>query len=102
MTSELHRRGPTRRTILRGLGAGTALGLSPLGAPAIRAAQPIRIGYVTPKSGPLAAFAEADDYILGGVREAIEGGLQTGSATRSVEILVKDSQSNPNRASEVA
>jgi branched-chain amino acid transport system substrate-binding protein len=92
----------TRRTLLTGLGAGTALGLSPLGAPAIRAAQPIRIGYVTPKSGPLAAFAEADDYILSGVREALKGGLKAGSATRPVEILIKDSQSNPNRAAEAA
>ena len=62
----------------------------------------IKIGYVTPATGPLAAFAEADDFILTGVREAFADGLRTGNGTRPVEILVKDSQSNPDRAGAVA
>jgi branched-chain amino acid transport system substrate-binding protein len=89
----------TRRSVIKGLGgSGAALALAPLCAPRVRAAQTVKIGYVTPKSGPLAAFAEADDYILRGVREALQ---KSGRGT-PIEILFKDSQSNPNRAAQVA
>jgi branched-chain amino acid transport system substrate-binding protein len=66
-----------------------------------RAATTIKIGYVTPKTGPLAPFAEADDFILGGVREALKPGVKVGGKTYQVEIVAKDSQSNPNRAADV-
>lgn len=62
----------------------------------------IKIGYVSPKTGPLAGFAEADDYVLKGIREKFAQGLTNNGKTWNVEILVRDSQSNPNRASEVA
>jgi branched-chain amino acid transport system substrate-binding protein len=32
--------------------------------PAIAQGARIKLGYVSPQSGPLAAFAEADDFIL--------------------------------------
>jgi branched-chain amino acid transport system substrate-binding protein len=67
-----------------------------------RKAQTIRIGYVSPQTGPLAAFGEADNYVLGGVRDALKDGIRIGDTAYSIEILVKDSQSNPNRAAEVA
>jgi branched-chain amino acid transport system substrate-binding protein len=53
----------------------------------------IKIGYVSPETGPLAPFGEADKYVIGGIRELLKAGLSIGG---------KDSQSNPNRASEVA
>jgi len=62
----------------------------------------LKIGYVTPKTGALAGFGEADDFILQGVREAFKGGIDTKGGKRDVEILVKDSQSNPDRAGAVA
>ena len=51
-----------RRRVLQGIAGGfAAAGSTTLFAPAVRAAnKPIKIGYVSPKSGPLAAFAEAD------------------------------------------
>jgi hypothetical protein len=55
----------------------------------------VKIGYVSPQAGPLAGFGEADDYILGGVREILKDGLKVGSQTHPVEIRVKDSQSDP-------
>ncbi|MFO1067713.1 MAG: ABC transporter substrate-binding protein [Geminicoccaceae bacterium] len=67
-----------------------------------RAADVLKIGYVSPKTGPLAPFAEADDFVLGGLKETFAGGLDVGGTKYGVEILVKDSQSNPNRAAEVA
>lgn len=62
----------------------------------------IRVGHVSPKTGPLAGFAEADDYVLDAVQQAFAAGLDNNGKTYAVEILSKDSQSNPNRAAEVA
>jgi branched-chain amino acid transport system substrate-binding protein len=62
----------------------------------------IKIGYVSPQTGPIAAFGEADNFILGGIRKAFEGGLKIGDKSHPIEIVVKDSQSDPNHAAEVA
>ena len=68
-------------------------------APAVHAqAKPIKIGYVSPATGPLAPFAAADEFMLQRFREATKAGLKG----RPIEVLLKDSQSNPNRAAEVA
>ena len=81
---------------------GAALATGSVFAPAVRAAQTIKIGYVSPQTGPLAAFSEADSFIIGAFKEATKNGIKVGSATMPVEVIVKDSQSNPNRAGEVA
>ena len=70
--------------------------------PAIAQSRPFRIGYVSPKSGPLAPFAEADDFIIGSFRKSVAKGLSVGSRTVPIEVIVKDSQSNANRAADVA
>ena len=91
----------SRRTILKGIGAAIA-------APAILrhtqayAANPkIKVGFVSPKTGPLAGFAEADEFVLKGVQAALSGGVENNGKTYDIEIISKDSQSNPNRAAEV-
>lgn len=85
----------TRRKLFKSTAAtGVALAAGGLAAPAIAQGARIRIGYVTPQSGPLAAFAEADQFILNGFAATEAGG--------NFEVIVKDSQSNPNRAAEVA
>ncbi len=94
---------PTRRSVLKGLGAGVAA--SALGAPMIARAQSagtIKIGFVTPATGPLALFGETDGWSVGKIQELLKDGLQTASGTYDVEILVRDGQSDPNRAAEVA
>ena len=92
-----------RRKVLRGLAGGAAaVSATTLFGPAVHAAKPIKIGYVSPKSGPLAAFAEADDFVLGELRKSVKDGVKLGSQTYQVEVITKDSQSNPNRAAEVA
>src|SRR5262249_14197793 len=63
---------------------------------------PVKLGYVSPQTGPLAAFAEADNFIISSFKDATKGGIKVGSATAPVEVIVKDSQSNPNRAAQVA
>jgi branched-chain amino acid transport system substrate-binding protein len=62
----------------------------------------IKIGFVSPKTGPLAPFAESDDYILAGINAVFKDGLIIDGTAYNVEIIVKDSQSNPNRAADVA
>lgn len=63
----------------------------------------IRIGYVSPKTGPLAGFSLSDDFVLGKVRatDAYKG-LKIGGTTYSIQIIEADSQSDPNRAAQVA
>ena len=90
----------SRRKIIRG-GAAFALAGS-LGFPAIAQARAIKLGYVSPATGPLAPFGEADKFVIGAIQAALKGGLDVGGRKHPVEIIVKDSQSNPNRAGEVA
>jgi len=92
-----------RRFLQTSAAAGAVAAASPLFAPAVRAANAkIKIGYVTPQSGPLAAFAASDDFNIKGFMEATKGVVESAGSTFDVEVVVKDSQSNPNRAAEVA
>jgi branched-chain amino acid transport system substrate-binding protein len=62
----------------------------------------VKLGYVSPRTGPLAAFAEADDFVIKAFLETVKDGLKIGADTYAVEVSVKDSQSDPNRAAAVA
>ena len=88
----------SRRHTLQG---GAALALSAL-VPLARAADTIKIGFVSPQTGPLAPFGEADKWVIEQLRSNFEGGLTVGGKKVAVQIVLKDSQSNPNRAGEVA
>jgi branched-chain amino acid transport system substrate-binding protein len=81
---------------------GVALAAGSAFAPSVRAAQTLKLGYVSPQTGPLAPFAEADKFVISSFLDTVKGGVKVGSATLPVEVIVKDSQSNPNRAAEVA
>ena len=82
----------TRRHLLKSSAATGLVAASGLAAPALAQGAKIKLGYVSPQSGPLAAFAEADSFIIDGFM----------GASSDFEVIVKDSQSNPNRAAEVA
>jgi len=87
----------TRRELIKNAAAtGVLAGTSGLAMPAVAQNAPIKLGYVSPQSGPLAAFAEADKFIIDGFLTA------TKASGLNYEVVVKDSQSNPNRAAEVA
>ncbi|WP_187971995.1 ABC transporter substrate-binding protein [Aquibium microcysteis] len=87
----------TRRTLLRNAAAtGVLAGTSGLAMPALAQNRAVRLGYVSPQTGPLAAFAEADKFVIDSFMSA------TKAAGLNIEVIVKDSQSNPNRAAEVA
>ncbi|SVA57441.1 uncharacterized protein METZ01_LOCUS110295 [marine metagenome] len=92
----------TRRSVLSGI---TAIAAAPAVLKFTRAyaANPtIKIGHVSPRTGPLAGFAEADEHVLENIQKLFSAGLQNNGKNYSVEIISKDSQSNPNRAAEVA
>jgi branched-chain amino acid transport system substrate-binding protein len=87
----------TRRTLLKGAGAASVIaGAAGMPMPALAKNGAVKIGYVSPQTGPLAAFAEADKFVVDGFLTAAKG------AGLNYEVIVKDSQSNPNRAAEVA
>jgi branched-chain amino acid transport system substrate-binding protein len=87
----------TRREFLKTTAATGALAAtSGLATPAIAQDAAIKLGYVSPRTGPLAAFGEADKFVIDSFLST------TKSMGLNYEVVVKDSQSNPNRAAEVA
>jgi len=106
--------GVSRRSVLRGLGAGAVA----TGAGGILAAcssgtkvsiaasstSTITLGYVAPFTGSLSGFASADHFVIDTIRNtpAYARGFKVGGKTYPVNIIVTDSQSDPNRASQLA
>ena len=102
----------TRREVLKTIGGGAVM----LGAADLLAAcgeikgsstttsGTITIGYVSPQTGALAGFATGDNWVISGIKQTdpYKNGFKLGSKTYSVNIVVKDTQSNPDRASQVA
>jgi branched-chain amino acid transport system substrate-binding protein len=67
------------------------------------AGRAIKLGFVSPKTGNFAAFAISDDWQVAHANEALKDGIITGDGKkRMFEIVVKDTQSDSNRAAQVA
>ncbi|MFF6804499.1 ABC transporter substrate-binding protein [Streptomyces sp. NPDC012616] len=66
------------------------------------AAATLKIGFVSPRTGPAAGFGEPDAYVLSLARKAFADGLTIGGKKYQVKIIDKDGQSNPQRGSQVA
>src|SRR6516165_6542649 len=84
-------------------------GLTAIAAPAVLRILPanaqsrvIKIGHVSPRTGPIAAFGEADPFILDQIQKLAEKGIESGGKMYPVQIISRDSQSSTARASEVA
>jgi len=88
----------TRRSFVQ----GTAAAAAGAAVPAVFAADTVKIGYVSPQTGPLAPFGEADKWVIDQMKTAFKDGIAIGGRKHAVQIVLKDSQSNPNRAGEVA
>jgi branched-chain amino acid transport system substrate-binding protein len=82
-----------RRTLLK---ASAGLVAAPAVLRRAYAADTFKVGLVSPTTGPLAGFGEAQDWVIAGLKDAM------GKLPVPIEIIAKDSQSNPNRAAEVA
>jgi branched-chain amino acid transport system substrate-binding protein len=90
-----------RSVMLRALGVLAAPAVLRV-IPANAQSKTIKIGHVSPRTGPLAGFGEADGFILDQVRAIVAKSLESGGKTFPVEIVSKDSQSSGTRAAEVA
>lgn len=84
--------------------AGAAIGLAPYVASsnAFAGGRTINIGYVTPRTGPLAGFGEADVFVINQMKRVFTRGIRIRGTTYPVRIVDRDTQSNPNRAATVA
>src|SRR5262245_32131390 len=90
-----------RRTLIK-------TGFGALAAPAILDVIPvnaqsrvIKIGHVSPRTGPIAPFGEADPYILEQIQKLVEKGIRNGGRTYPVRNSFKGRQSRTSRAHEV-
>ncbi|RUM06319.1 ABC transporter substrate-binding protein [Rhizobium fabae] len=91
----------TRRSFMAVTAASsTALALG--GRAAFAADDTIKVGFISPRTGPLGGFGETDGYVLELARKALAAGLQAGGKTWKVEILDQDTQSDPSRAGQLA
>jgi len=101
----------SRREVLKTIGGGALM----LGSADLLAACGVKgssgassgtitIGYVSPQTGPLAGFATGDNWVINGIKQTdpYKNGFKLGSKTYDVNIIVKDTQSSPDRASQVA
>jgi branched-chain amino acid transport system substrate-binding protein len=89
-----------RREVLRA-GVATAAGAA---LPMLARAQSdtLRIGVVSPTSGPLGIFGVGAGLVLALVRKHTAAGIDAGGKRLKVEFIHKDTQSNPVRAAQVA
>ncbi|MGF1664330.1 MAG: ABC transporter substrate-binding protein [Kineosporiaceae bacterium] len=63
----------------------------------------VRIGYVSPQTGALAPFGEADSFVVAAMTAYFaDNPLVIGGTSHPVEIVVKDTQSDSARAADVA
>ncbi len=94
MNSDQKRFGVSRRAVLAGIGAGTVL----LAKPAIVRAQaePVRIGFPTPLTGPFGA--EAKDQVKSAELAVKLMNDKGGIAGRKIELLVRDDKLNAGEA----
>jgi branched-chain amino acid transport system substrate-binding protein len=66
------------------------------------ASNTLKIGYISPLTGPAAGFGEGDKWILAQARKALKNGLTIGGKHYQVQVINRDGQSNPTRAAQVA
>ena len=89
--------GLTRRTMLKAIGAGTALATGTLAAPAIirraSAQDPIRIGVISPLTGAWTVYGKAHSA---GFQMAVDEINEKGGVLgRPLEIVIGDSKTEP-------
>jgi branched-chain amino acid transport system substrate-binding protein len=100
----------SRRELLKraGIGAGGLVVAGAFADPiwarprSFDAGSTIKIGFVSPLSGPLGGFGEGDPYIIGLAKKGFAKGLTVGGTHHQVQIIGKDSQSSPATAAQVA
>lgn len=95
------KRGLSRREFVAAAGAAGGVMLAARSTWAA-AENVLRVGFVSPRTGPLAGFGEVDPYVLDVARKTLANGLAIGDKTYQVELLDRDTQSDPARAGQLA
>ena len=90
----------TRRQMLHTAAAGPFV--VGFGKFATAATKTVKIGLVAPQTGSLAIFSEQIPWTVEQIRKATDDKIIIGGTTYRLEIVLRDSQSSPNRAAEVA
>ena len=93
--------GKSRRTVLKGLAAGTAAAASPGWVPFVQAqsSAPIKIGFQVHRTGIGAAYGRWYDRVTAAAADLINE--QGGVNGRPVEIVAEDDGTDPKRGAEV-
>lgn len=92
----------SRRNFIKSAGAVALAAPIKLAAPAWAAGATIKVGFISPLTGPLAGFGESDPFIVKQVRAALAKGVEIGGKIYGVEIIDKDTQSDPVRSGQLA
>ncbi len=93
----------SRRGLIVSAGAaGLAATARPYGAFAAGPDATLKVGFISPRTGALGGFGETDGYVLELVRKALASGFKVGDKTYGVDILDRDTQSDPSRAGQLA
>ena len=96
------RTGLSRRSFLASSAAAAGALALGAGTNSAQAADTLRIGFISPRTGPLGGFGEGDGYILDLARKAVASGFKVGDKTYAVTIVDQDTQSDPARAGQLA
>ena len=111
MTTSTTGRTRRRRTLLASATAMAVLGLTACSSglqgassdtASAGAGGTIKIGYISPRTGVYAGFTDGDPFVLAQMRQQFANGIQVGSSTYKVEIIDKDSGSDPQKAGQLA
>jgi branched-chain amino acid transport system substrate-binding protein len=78
----------SRRSITKSLIAAAAVSSVPFAW----AADVVKIGYVSPQTGPLAPFGEADKWVIEQMKVAFKDGITIGGKKHEVQIILKEPQ----------
>jgi branched-chain amino acid transport system substrate-binding protein len=82
--------------------AGTAAACGSSGSGGSGSAQTIKIGFVSPLTGPAAGFGEPDPYVIGLAKKAFAKGITVAGKSYDIQIIEKDSQATPSVSAQVA
>jgi branched-chain amino acid transport system substrate-binding protein len=96
--------GVSRRRFLQGASiAAAAVALPAMPRQAFAAGEDvIRVGFISPQSGPIGIFGEGDPYVMDLVRKTAAEGIDVAGKRFGVEFISRDTQSDPVRAAQVA
>jgi branched-chain amino acid transport system substrate-binding protein len=93
----------SRRGLIASAGAaGLAAAARPYGAFAAGPESTLKVGFISPRTGKLGGFGETDGYILELARKSLASGLKVGDKTYGINVLDRDTQSDPSRAGQLA